>query len=384
MKQLSYFLYLLIICSLFVQVPVYESETSGNTLNLFHVLIAITFVLTSRYQLRLRLAPEFLFILSMVTTSIVAWLIYGMNARAVLLPILVCSFVCGYRWASDFDAKSRASTYSVLFFTVFTAIAIRNLYYFYNLPIIYSRSIEKGDFFYLASGGRNIEATLLGMLSVLLVGSRWFVPSLFISLLSSVLMLSRAGLVAVLISIIWWALNSGVGVKKFYIASLVTGICALLIVGTSEKKDELRIVDRFNIQDEQSLAASRQGRLAMWNEAVGRIKENPLGFGVGNGFLQMNKYVGMHFRENNVHNIFLELTLDGGVQSLVLLLTSGIVILSTRNRQVIPEVRIAIAYLILGLVEFIGYDAIGWFFIGASCAIRLTESEVNDTNALAT
>lgn len=373
MKQLSYILYLLIICSLFVQIPVYESANSGNTLNLYHVLIAGTFVLTSRYQLRLRIAPEFLFFLSIAATSIVAWFVFGMNARAVLLPIITTTFVCGYRWVEDFSPRERNSAYNAAFFSVLVALAIRNLYFFYSLPLIYSRSTERSEVFYLASGGRNIEATLLGMLSVLLVGSRWFVPSLVISFTSSVLMQSRAGLVAVMVAVAWWAVSSGIGVKKFYIASLVLGICVLLVFGAGEQKDDVRIVDRFNIQDEQNLAAHRQGRLAMWTDAVERIKENPLGYGVGNGFTQMNRYLGLHFRENNVHNIFLELTLDGGVQSLLFFVASGLAILFSARRQLVPEHRFALAYMILGLVEFIGYDAIGWFFIGASCAIRLTE-----------
>jgi hypothetical protein len=373
MKQLAYILYLAIICTLFVQLPVYESEGGRNTLNLYHVLIAITFALTTRYQLRLKLAPEFLFLLVITTTSLVAWAVYGVTTRAVLLPIIFLAFTCGYRWAIDTDRDTRQRSYGYVFLFVAGAILIRNLLYLYSIPVIYSRVNTQTDVFFLASGGRNLEATMLGMLSILLIGTRWFTPSLAIAFLTSLLMLSRAGLVAVVIAMLWWMVASGIGIKKFYLASMVIGICTIVVIGASETSSDPQIIKRFNMGDEQSLAAQRQGRLAIWSEAIPLIRSNPLGFGVGNGFTQLNTSLGMHFRENNAHNIFVELTMDGGLQSSILFLIVSITILLSKNRQLVPEHRIALAYIILGLVEFTGYDAIGWFFIGASCGVRLHE-----------
>ena len=383
MRQLSYFLYLLIICSLFVQLPVYESSSRGNTLNLYHVLIAITFVLTSRYQLKLQLAPEFLFFITITATSLVGWSIYGTTTRAVLLPIIFLAFTCGYRWVCDIDDATRRKSYGYVFVFVFFALIVRNILYFYSLPVIYSRTNANLDVFYLASGGRNIEATLLGMLSILLIGSRWFVPSIAIAFLTSVLMLSRAGLVAVVIAMLWWTIASGIGIKKFYLSSLIIGMCLIVVVGATESSNEPQIIKRFNISDEQSLAVQRQGRIAIWTEAIPMIRSNPLGFGVGNGFHQLNKSLGMHFRENNAHNIFVELTMDGGVQTSLLLLITCFTIFFSKQRQLIPEHRFALAYVVLGLVEFTGYDAIGWFFIGASCSVRLNEkfSQTTDETA---
>jgi hypothetical protein len=374
MKQLAYILYVLIICTLFVQLPVYEQDGGRNTLNLYHVLIAITFALTMRYQVRIKLAPEFLFFVVITTTSAVAWAVYGVTTRAVLLPIIFLSFTCGYRWAIDIDRETRLRSYGYVFIFVIGAVAIRNLIYLYSLPVIYSRVNSQLDVFYLASGGRNLEATLLGMLAILVIGTRWFTPALALAFVTSVLMLSRAGLIAVVIAMLWWAISSGVGIKKFYLTSLVIGICLIVVIGAGEFSDDPQIIQRFNVSDEQSLAAQRQGRLAIWSEAIPLIKSHPLGFGVGNGFTQLNTSLGMHFRENNAHNIFVELSLDGGLQSSILFLIVCLTIFFTRNRQLVPEHRIALAYVILGLVEFTGYDAIGWFFIGAACGVRLNES----------
>jgi len=371
MKQLSYILYLLIICSLFVQIPVYETANTGNTLSLYHVLIAVTFVLTSRYRLRLQIAPEFLFFITIAATSLVAWAVFGVTTRAVLLPIILLAFTCGYRWAFDITDETRRRAYGYVFVCVFLAIVIRNAVYFYSLPVVYSRTNANVDIFYLASGGRNIEATLLGMLSVLLIGTRWFLPSITIAFLTSVLMLSRAGLVAVVVAMLWWTVASSIGIKKFYFSSLMIGLCLLVVAGAAETSNEPKIIKRFNLSDEQSLATQRQGRLAMWTEAFHMIRKNPFGFGVGNGFYQLNKSLGMHFRENNVHNIFVELTMDGGIQSSLLFFAICITILFTKQRQLMPEHRFALAYIALGLVEFTGYDAVGWFFIGASCSVRL-------------
>ncbi len=42
-----------------------------------------------------------------------------------------------------------------------------------------------------------------------------------------------------------------------------------------------------------------------------------------------------------------------------------------------PAHRFALAYGFLGLVEYTGYDAIGWFFIGVSHASRFASHSMD-------
>jgi O-antigen ligase len=70
--------------------------------------------------------------------------------------------------------------------------------------------------------------------------------------------------------------------------------------------------------------------------------------------------------ENNVHNVYLQFLLEGGVQSLAAYLAMIAAILA--KKVATPMQRnvkaFLLCYLVLSFIQFNGYEAYLWFFIG--------------------
>lgn len=368
MERSAHALFFALVAALFVQLTVYESANGSNTLNLYHVLLAIVFAFTLRSRPKIMVSTGTCFFAVLATTSVLGWSIYGFTIRAVLLPIAFLAFAAGNRWTQLTTQAERRVTYQSIFVVVVAAIIIRNLLYIDSLGSVYARARSEAPIFYLSSGGKNLEATQLGMLSTLLIGTVAFVPAILVAAVTSLLVMSRSGILAVLVSLMLWLVHGRFGRGKFVAGSLVLLGAMLVCLVTIEGTYHIPIIERFDISTERSLAADDQGRLAMWGAAAEILSERPLGHGVGNGFPALNEHLGGHLRENNAHNIYVELALDGGLQSACLFACIMISILRTPGMIWSPCHRFALSYGILGLVEYTGYDAIGWFFIGAAHA----------------
>ncbi len=61
MSKLVDVLFYALIGSLFIQIAVFQSESSKNTLLLYHVLVALLFALTIRLRPTIRITPDTLF-----------------------------------------------------------------------------------------------------------------------------------------------------------------------------------------------------------------------------------------------------------------------------------------------------------------------------------
>lgn len=358
-----------LIASFFVNIPLYEGSTK-NTLNLFHVLIAVLFVWTIQFRPRFRVSADTLFLTTLTVTAVLGWAVFGMSTRPFLLPLILLTFIVGNRWYQLTTKEERLVTYQRVFAFVILAIVIRNLLHFDSLGSLYGRARTENQGFYLSSGGRNLEATQLGMLSTLLIGTFAFLPAIVVAAITSLLVMSRAGILAVLIALTMWLIHGQFGRWKLYLGSLMLAGTALAVLAQFEGTYEIPILNRFDLSTEQDLAADDQGRLAIWSAAVEVLKENPLGYGTGNGFSKLNDHIGGHLRENNAHNVLVEFAIDGGLQSAVLFVAIMFCIVRSPNLMESPHHRFALAYGILGLVEYTGYDTIGWFFIGVSHAAR--------------
>lgn len=370
MSKLVDVLFYALIGSLFIQIAVFQSESSKNTLLLYHVLVALLFALTIRLRPTIRITPDTLFLTVLTVTSLLGWAVYGISIRAVLLPLTIMAFAVGNRWHDRTTETTRLTVYQWLFVSVVAAIMIRNLLYYESLGAIYSRVRTESPVFFLASGGRNLESTQLGLLSTLLIGTVAYGPAIFVAAATSLLMMSRAGIIAVLVSMLLWLIHGKFGRWKLYLGSLfLTGgifVCLLSFEGSFE----IPILNRFDLSNEAALAADDEGRLAVWRAAANVLKSQPFGHGAGNGFTALNEQIGGHLRENNAHNILVEYAMDGGIQSSLLFVVVVLSILKFPLMIHQPSHRFAIAYAVLGMVQFTGYDAIGWFFIGVSHASR--------------
>ncbi len=372
MNKIVQGLFAAIVAALFVQIAVYEGPSSSNTLNLYHVLIAGVFVLTFRLRPTISLTPETLFFVVLSTTSILGWAIFGLTVRAVLLPLIMMAFSVGVRWHQLTTPQTRATVYQNVFFFVIAAILIRNLVYFDGLFAIYGRVRTETPAFFLASGGRNLEATQLGMLATLLIGTPLFFPAIAVALVTSLLMMSRSGLLAVFVALLLWLLHGRFSGFKLYVGVISLSLGIMGCFATIDGAYRIPIIERFDLTVEQDLAADDQGRLAIWSAALEVLRDNPLGHGVGNGFPTLNEHLGGHLRENNAHNVLVEFALDAGLQTSILFVVIMVSIIGTPRMIDSPAQRFSLTYGVLALVEYTGYDAIGWFFIGVSYASRYT------------
>ena len=108
-----------------------------------------------------------------------------------------------------------------------------------------------------------------------------------------------------------------------------------------------------------------------WLDGVGPKDKRPnvidahFGYGVGNGVPLMEEISGLTFVENNVHNIYLQFLLEGGIQSLLLFLFMvGHILIRPAEGQQRNIKAFLFLYLMLALIEFSGYEAYFWFFVG--------------------
>jgi len=134
---------------------------------------------------------------------------------------------------------------------------------------------------------------------------------------------------------------------------------------------DIPVIDRFNLQAETQLEQKNVGRLALWTSAGTALEHNLMGYGVGNGVPVMEQISGLEFVENNVHDIYLQFLLEGGVQSLLLFLAlAGHILFSRTDGQQGNVKAFLLCYLMLAFIEFSGYEAYFWFFVGMFYAQR--------------
>jgi len=198
----------------------------------------------------------------------------------------------------------------------------------------------------------------------------WF--SFFNALLFSLLWGSRAGFILTVLALLFWILRGrGVNLKTFLVSvgMFLFLVVVSLVLSTFLPPDNA--LNRFfNLQKEIEYGEQGIGRLGFYFGAVPMLKDNIFGYGVGNAVRIMGSYTGIQYKENNVHNIYLQYLLDGGIQSLILALFLHFKLLFflLKDRFSFPPLRVAYSYLLIGFIQFTGYDMLGWFFVGYSYA----------------
>jgi len=218
-------------------------------------------------------------------------------------------------------------------------------------------------------GGPNLEATWLALGAVFFFGTKWFVPVWVLALVISLLYASRAAFLAVVAVLLLYVYYSGR--RRFsyvaLIALLGSGTVVILIgvlwlvSAFGEQVPYLYLFERFSGvgQDPGSI-----GRIRLYEGATRALFRNPLGYGVGHSMSVVRELTGHEFFEDNIHNIYLQIALDGGVQSLVvyILMVASIISEAARSRNVLGVYLIM--YFLLGLIQFSGYDYIPAFIMG--------------------
>ena len=211
----------------------------------------------------------------------------------------------------------------------------------------------------LFSGGWNIEASYLAMVSVLFVRSRWFFFFATITLFVSIIYLSRTGLVLTLLLGMYWAffrLYDRVSTfTLFFMLPLLFIVLIIILLAVGYYLDISVVKRLFLIGSEPG----SQGRLDILEFVVpGLLDSQFLGYGPGN---TMDKLIamGLETKNNNLHNYYLQVLMDFGFVGLIgYLLFICYFMLST---HIALEFKLFLSlYMIGSFVQFRGAEPLVW------------------------
>ncbi len=377
LNRIRIFLTFLFLFFLFFQISVYQSA-SGSDLRFYYILLLITLLFyLPPVKKNIQLNVYNIYFLTIIITTIIAVINYGINERIILILFAYASFLLGQLMVIRLGSNYIIHLLKIVAYFIIAFIVIRFIIYFQEFIF----SILSGNRHYLriknipffAAGGWNLEVTLIGFLSLVFLNKKLGYLLLFLCVLLTVIYQSRVGLIIALFSFILTFIT-----KKQETSNLISKIYLMLIFIISALlfflfSTEIEAVNNlmtrfFDFNTEIQFFQNEQGRLTLYFYGTKAWLENIFGYGIGNAIPVISEMSNLTFRENNLHNIYLQNLLEGGIQSFILLFYIFLLLLQKqiRNNFSDPFGRIALAYFILGFVQYTGYDVIGWFFLGLS------------------
>lgn len=223
-------------------------------------------------------------------------------------------------------------------------------------------------------GGVNLDASWLALFGVFF--DRNAKGGLFLlgSLLVSVLLASRVGLILSLLSVIYVYVVRPRNVSLFT-RTLWMMLC-VLVVGLLLMNYGGIVLDRFFSVGEE---AGSQGRMNMWQFVPEAFAASPLiGYGAGNAVSGLEFVSGWTYSEGNIHNYFFQVLLDFGIIGFVpfVLLVAGLLLRAIKDGFQNRFAIYIICWLVGSFFQFRGADAMLGFFIGAFFATICTTSYI--------
>ena len=230
----------------------------------------------------------------------------------------------------------------------------------------------------LYPGGLNLESTWIAFFSLFFVNKPYKgYIYLFFSMLVSVVLSSRVGLIINLFSLFFILYNhvknrgEKINVKK--VSCFIFIFFSIILLFTVLTNLSNNIISRFaNIGSD----GGSQGRLNIWKNIIPSYINYPFGCGLGNAMKIIKSSSGMWFGEDNVHNLYCQILLDTGIIGLIIFVLF-IVIFYKKNKRIIlinPFVMYIIIYFIIAFVQFKGAEILAYYII----AIYLILSKQGD------
>jgi O-antigen ligase len=260
------------------------------------------------------------------------------------------------------------------------AVTVKNAQYVPAFISYIARPFGHPEVPSLAGGGLNLEASWLALASFFLIGTALFVPFALAAAATSALYATRAGLVIVGLAICAalahaWATRKHVAADRrgarttlrriatLILACLAVGAMRMAVRTAGEYGDTTYVAQRFSaIGDEPGSL----GRMTLWRGGLRVFAENPMGVGVGNAVPMLRRVLGVAVPEDNLHNIYLQHAVETGLPGLAALLVFAIVaaLRVVRSRFRDQLLLFVAAYLVAGVIQFTGVDAILWLVYG--------------------
>lgn len=242
----------------------------------------------------------------------------------------------------------------------------------------FSGTIPHPDSF-LNPGGVNIEGAYLVIITALELGTPYFWPIGIFGIAFGAASASRSAELGALMVIGWGFWLSLTGRQR--IMAIVAGASVLGIVTPIVllNYSDVNIIARFvQVGSVQDVAVFE--RLLMWYGAFQAFLANPFGHGPGAAAQIVAQTSPEWLGDTNIHNIYLQFAVDLGLQGILTYLFVAFV--SIRKFVLYGRGRYALgfaflAYLILAIQEFRGYDQIIFLFLGALTIAKPSEIQAS-------
>ena len=217
---------------------------------------------------------------------------------------------------------------------------------------------------FIFGGGANLETTWIGLFGLFFKDEKKGYIYIFLCSIISAILASRVGIIIDIIAFCFITFgknsDSKIKSKKIWYGMLILILSAIIILKTGIMN--YLIVRLENIGRDTGSTA----RLLMWKYVFEAFLKNPLGYGLGNSIKAINTVSTTYIGEGNIHNLYFQMLLDGGILGLIWYLAIIIKFVQKEffNIWKKPVVMYIITYFVLGLVQFRGGDALLFFFVG--------------------
>lgn len=343
------------------------TKISDSQIRYYH-WFSLVFVLPLLWwlpSLRIPLMGMIFFACAVGSSLLASFAHHNFSMRSVTLFYAGYSFLLGVYFAQIFSREWLETTVRRLFLVFHLAVLLKLLFYMSQggggIP---KTPFGRPAILYFSAGGNNLEVSWLALSSVFFLTQLKFWPIAANSVITSLMYSSRVGMLLSGVATIYKMFR----VKPVVSLVLVAFVGPLLVVlimlsGIDFRSSE--VVERFmNIGDKSEYGS--QSRMELWIASLDLLRQNPWGHGVGSGMEQVKDVLQQSVHQNNVHNIYLQLAVDCGVQTLVvfLILMSDVARKWYRNGALNPFGTFILFFLLPGLIEFTGQEAMFWMFVG--------------------
>ena len=363
------------------------ADDAGATPKLYHAGLLVAGAALALRGRMVRPRVELLVYFAVtIAATLLAYMVFEPRVAGIKLLVALGVALIATQLGRVTDARTVLLGCRIASVAFLIIVTVKNLQHLPALVAFLANPLGHPDVPTLSGGGLNLEATWLALSSTFLIGTVLFIPFAIAGAATSALYASRAGLVVVALAACaalvhawgqWRAareepVESAASARsrrrrKRVMTLIVTAAAAYAfgaaIVTARQYGDPAYVAQRFaTIGDEPG----SMGRLTLWRGGLLVFAEYPLGVGVGNAVPMLRRVLGVDVPEDNLHNIYLQRAVETGLPGLLALLVFAAMIgrrlLASRFRD--PLLIFVGGFLVLGVIQFSGIDAIFWLIYG--------------------
>lgn len=328
-----------------------------------HLIFGLLFayVVVRRYSIIIPSIKLGLFFLYLVLCSFVNAFIWGfgsMTINAVYAFLVVC-VTYTYCKHLDIDCIKRSIYYA--FMTVLVLIYINIFVQANEIIIFLMKPYGHPRLNVFVGGGVNLEATLLGMFSVIALEKKNGLVIWALTSAVSMLYASRTGIIINILVLAWYLLFQKKRDWKYLFRIIAVSIF-VIIVALSTKSGRY-MINRFL---HGSTAVGTINRKKIWIDSFLIFAKYPLGVGCGNIMRVISKLLHHIYAEDNAHNMYIQYMAEEGIIGIIFLLSGLFFILRNEVKSRFANIFgvFVLIYLFQGLFQSRGIDGWAAFMLG--------------------